>query len=52
MWFTFHIVGRSSMALATASDQVQNFFLGGMAGTVTLNFLISFMSYALIKLEI
>jgi len=44
----FHIVGRSAMAPATASDQVQNFFLGGMAGAVILNFSISPMYFLII----
>lgn len=48
LWFIFHIVGRSAMAPATASDQVQNFFLGGMAGAVILNFSISPMYFLII----
>lgn len=44
----FHIVDRSDMAPATASDQVQNFFLGGMAGSVILNFSISPMYFLII----
>ncbi|MBM7690421.1 hypothetical protein BCR24_15000 [Enterococcus ureilyticus] len=38
--FYFHIVGRAAMAPVTPSDQIQNFFLGGMAGAVILNFTI------------
>lgn len=44
----FHMVGRSAMAPATASDQVQNFFLGGMAGAVILNFSISPIQFLII----
>lgn len=44
----FHIVGRAAMAPVTASDQVQNFFLGGMAGAVILNFGVSPIQFILI----
>lgn len=46
----FKIVGRAAMAPATASDQVQNFFLGGMAGAVILNFSITPIQFLLILL--
>lgn len=44
----FQIVGRAAMAPVTASDQVQNFFLGGMAGAVILNFGVSPIQFILI----
>ena len=44
----FKLVGRAAMAPATASDQVQNFFLGGMAGAVILNFSITPIQFLLI----
>lgn len=46
----FHIVGRAAMAPVTPSDQIQNFFLGGMAGAVILNFSIQPVQFILIIL--